>query len=357
MRIIYVGNAALNYAGSRYYYHHRRFVNGLVRGGHDVWFFSDRDQFRAKFPLVRKRRAVNRDLVALAKNYEPEAVFLCSAEIITNDTLREIRAMLPALRIAQINVDAVYNDYNRRRFLARREVLDAQFFNTAGAAALSPFASDRAPCYFLPNLTDSGQDTGRAFDLDKPPYDLICTQSTDPRVPSDMEREKLALDIERALPGLVTCYRGFAGRPGLHGRAYIKATGESAMGLNLTKTASGGGESTLATRYLGTSSRLAHIMGNGALALIPDQFGLESMYRDGEDAVFFANAGDAIEKIGFYRSNPQARRSIARKGWEKAHGEFEGHIVMQYALARLMGHKLARDYIWPTEAVFDGARA
>ncbi|MEJ0009994.1 MAG: glycosyltransferase [Alphaproteobacteria bacterium] len=351
MRVLYIGNAGQKSPGANYYSSHRRAVNGLRRSGHDVLHFSDRDRLRTKRPLPFAARRVNVELLRIARGFQPEALILCCAEIVTNETLEKLKAASPGVRIAQINIDCIFNPDNARRFRARRGYVDMQFFTTAGDA-LAAFATAGAPCYFIPQLVDSSIDTGRAFALDAPAYDLTCTMTVDPRFEDSAWRQSLALGLKRNLPELATCYRGFGGHPPLYGRAYIEAYGNSAMALNLSQTMSGNVASTEAERYLYSSNRIAHIIGNGALAFIPDEFGLDELYPD---AVFFSGLDELTDKVRFYWDRPEERQAIAWLSWRRAHAEFDSARIMRYVLDRIFERPPGRDYAWPVRPVFAAA--
>ncbi len=355
MRILYIANAGVKYSGQRYYNTDKRVYNGLVRNGHEVWFFSDRDVLRMDSPLTMRYfglSRVNKNLLRVVRNFRPEAILMLSAEIITTDTLLAIKEMIPGIRIGQINVDAIFNDFNQKRYLDRVPAMDAQFFTTGGPA-LRLFATASKPCYFIPNPVDAGIDSGRAHEIAAPEFDLTCTMTVDARYVDGRNRRDLALGVKERLPQLKTCYRGFAHAPMLRGYDYIRTYGNSAMALSLSQHISGNSESTAAQRYLYSSDRIAHVMGNGALAFVSDMFALDKLFTN-EEVVFFSGLDDLTEKVRFYAEQPGARQERARRGWLKSHRDFNGTKVMQYVLDRLFEQPLSQDYAWPTDG-FHGA--
>jgi glycosyltransferase involved in cell wall biosynthesis len=50
---------------------------------------------------------------------------------------------------------------------------------------------------------------------------------------------------------------------------------------------------------------------------LPPETGLEEMFVDGQDIVYYDNAQDAIEKIRYYASHDEEREAIAKSGYEK----------------------------------------
>lgn len=80
MRILYFGNPYSRQAGARSFGYATRFYNGLVRGGHMVHYFADRDEARHKAPLglfrgIGKKKAC-KYMFKLLANLKPEALVL-----------------------------------------------------------------------------------------------------------------------------------------------------------------------------------------------------------------------------------------------------------------------------------------
>lgn len=344
-RILLVANAGNKYEAQRFYNPDRRILNGLIRNGHDVWFFSDRDEAQRGSLLraVGKKRT-NQRLLNVIANYQPHAILLVNANIITPETLAEIKAKYPNTPIAQIIVDPMFMNASRQFWQARLDMVDMHFFNTGGEE-LKDFSKYGRPCYFIPNMTDVGMDTGRAFEIAQPRYDVSCIMR-----PAN-GREQLPLHLERVIPNLKTCYHGFGGRPKVAGASYLDIFGQSALALNVSQYYTEEGVlSTPQSRHLFSGDRIAHLMGNGSLAFLMDNANLDQIYST-EEVVFFHEAEDLTEKVKYYLANPAERQRIAHNGWKKAHGAFSERRIMQYILERLLEAPLSESYEWPTEAM------
>ena len=351
MKILFVGSAGSKYLGARYYDSIHRFVNGLVRNGHFVWLFSDRDELITHSPLgirpIGKMR-VNTRLLAVAKQLRPDAVLLLNAEIINNFTLLQLKEMLPALRIAQLNIDAIFNEFNRARFTERKRAVDMQFFTTGGVA-LRAFSTLESPCYFIPNPVDSSIDVGSAFEHEVPRHDLACTMTVNPRMIDSDYRVNVANTIASELPNLKLAYRGFNGQPMVRGAEYIDIYANSGMSLSLSQSIADNSFSKPEERYLYSSDRIAHITGNGSLAVVQNLFQLHELYPH-DAAIFYDETGELIEKLTFFHGNPAARQAVARRGWEKAHSAFNNVLTTRYILERLFKRPLSTHYEWPVDA-------
>ena len=350
MKILFIGNANFKHAGNSHFSYNTRIRNGLIRNGHYLYYFSDRDEVNTSSPLgirmIGQRRA-NKKLLKVADYLQPDAIIMAHVNLIDAETLRIIKRRFPEVRIGRVNVDAIYSPNNRANLKNYADLIDATFI-TSGGPALSQFSALDQKFYFIPNMTDASIDTGQAFTLDTPQYDLTCIMHNDTSG-DDRHRLDLALGVQGALPELKTCYRGFNGQLGIRGTEYLTALQNSAMALNLNRLVVDGMESTPGNRYLYSSDRLAHIMGSGVLAFTSDQFGLQDLYKD-DEMVFFSDKNDLIDKVRFYKNNIAARQKIAKNGWQTAHRDFNEVIVMKYVLERLFDKPLSQDYAWPTQA-------
>lgn len=350
MKIVFVGNGNFRFAGLRHFGYDTRIFNGLVRNGHCVYLFSDRDELRQLSPLglFRKkgRARANEKLLKVVDNIRPDALVLVHVDTIGTETYAEIRRRHPGIRIAQINVDPLFNPTNRANLLRRAPMVDATFV-TSGGPALSSVTAKGKRAYFLPNFTDSSIDTGTAFADAEPRFDVACFMHADTGMAGD-EAERLALanGVASGVAGVKTCYGGFNGAGSIRGRAYYDSLAQSAMGLNLSKHFSNEAPSTPETRYLYSSDRIAHFMGNGCLTFTQRGFALEEIYAE-DEVVYFEGLADLVEKVDWHKRNPAQRQAAARKGWERAHGPFETTNVMKYMLEQLFERPLTGHYPWP----------
>lgn len=350
MKILFIGNANFKHAGNSHFSYNTRIHNGLVRNGHYVYYFSDRDEVNTSSPfglrMIGHRRA-NQKLLKVADFLRPDAIIMTHVNLVSAETLRIIKNRLPDIRIGRINVDALYSPNNRKNLRNYADLVDATFI-TSGGAELAAFSSPTQKFYFIPNITDDSIDIGTAFAQDAPRHDLACFMHND-RSADDRSRMNLALQVRDTLPELKTCYRGFNGHPNIRGDAYLTALQNSAMALSLNRLIVDGMTSTAQTRYLYSSDRLAHVMGNGALAFTSDQFGLQDLYAS-DELIFFSEPGELIDKVRFYHNNPAARRAIAENGWRRVHRDFNEVTVLKYVMERLFDRPLGQDYAWPTQA-------
>lgn len=349
MRLVFIANAGFKYKAARYYSYERRIYNGLVRNGHDVWFYSDRDETRRNTPFALKPiglKRTNQNLITLIRNFKPDALLFLNGDKITVRTLETIKTNFPWIRMGHIIIDAIFDPYNIKKWLSRHHFMDAHFLTTGGQA-ISRFSVNGNPCYFIPNITDRSMDTGKAFALSDLKYDIACplNQSKD-----GIERENLALGLLQKFPSYRCHFPGFNNTPSQRGKEYLDSFSSSAISLNLSKDISKGKKAMPQELCLYSSDRLAHILGNGSLAFIDRKFQMESLLSE-DEVVYFSNTEELHDKLTFHLKHDQERKRIAYNGWKKAHYAFNETAVTRYIMERLFDLELSTSYAWPTEAI------
>lgn len=175
MRIVVAGNFNERKAGANFYATVRKLANGFTRNGHMVLPFSDRDVSReqGRFGIGRAGDAeANRRLILLCRQFRPALVLLVHADKISNETLREIKALPDAPRIAVVNLDPLFLPENPPRIRRFGEVADMTFITTAGEK-LGQFASATHRLAFMPNPTDASIETFTCFERNDQSVDLF----------------------------------------------------------------------------------------------------------------------------------------------------------------------------------------
>lgn len=348
MKIIYLCKGSIDAAGMRHLGYDWRFFNGLVRGNHAVHFFAVDEYIRQKRRLGMKRIGIkhaNAHLLHLIDVIRPDALIFSRTVMPMVDALAEIRIKHPHVRTAQINVDALFAEGDQQGMVFAQPHVDASFVTTGGAI-LAELSKPGMPVYFIPNVSDSSIDTGRAFAQEHPPIDVSCMMHGHHDARSDHDaRIQFARSVKAALPEASFDYRGFDGAPSAYGAEYHAVYANSAMALNVSRDSFGGNPSTPAQRHMYSSDRVAHIMGNGALAISQHGFALDTLYTS-DEMVFFSSAEELIEHVRYLLKNPAERQRIAHNGWKKAHDCFNSTIIMQYVLDRLFERASALPCPW-----------
>jgi hypothetical protein len=256
------------------------------------------------------------------------------ADQIAIDTLREIKGFLPGLRIAAVNVDALFVPDNLPRIRRLADVADITFITTAGDA-LAQFATPTHRVAFIPNPTDRSIEDLECFARTDQAYDLLCAVGSVSGAP-------WRADAMRALKATVPEGRyGFFGIDGqgpIFGAAYFDAIANSRMGLNLNRSDAD---------YLYSSDRLAQFAGNGLLVFVERTSGYSDLFGEDEFA-FYEGPAELAQRLRHFLAHDDERRAVAQKGHAKYHALFNERIVARFIAEATFGVHKAADYAWPT---------
>jgi hypothetical protein len=337
MRIIVVDGFQMRRFGKEKVATSVKLVNGLTRGNHRVLSFSDRDVAALESRLGLRdlgRRGANRRLIETCDAWRPDFLLLGHCDIIRNETLREIRALVPDIRIAYRNVDPPFDAENLKKVAHRRGVVDA-IFMTTGGDFLRQYVAPGALAAFIPNPTDPAVEY---FDVSgKPaaelPIDLIfCGVGN----PSD-ERVPIVGRLHEELRDELAFHSyGMYGRPAIWGYEYDVALSRSKMGLNLNR---------IEGHYLYSSARISQLMGNGLLTFI-DRRGGYARFFDASTAVLFEGTDELLERIRHFHRDDAARRDVAARGRAYYQSHFSGQRVGQFMIETVFELPYSADYVW-----------
>ncbi len=332
----------------------QKITNGLIRTGHQVINYSDRDICRMLglgSMNFYGRRKVNEHLRKFARSIEPDAIIIGHADTIKTETLLAIKADFPAVKILEWNVDslALCPDelstedalYNIRKLKNKLPAVDVLLATTADKRFLSQFKIKTTKVGYLPNPVDKSIETGEAFRHRELPYDLFfacnpllkrqfCGTFTDVN--------QIAENILSKVSGLNPLFAGLQGRPKLDAAKYQHAFSECAMGLNLSH---------INDAYLYSSDRIAHMIGNGLLVFVDRRTGFGDLFSEDEMA-FYETQEELYEKITYFKNNPEARMKTAHKGYEKYYSLFNAEVIGKYITDLLFSDFNPSSYAFPT---------
>ena len=320
MRIVHAANLQLDKDGAHLWNQDQKIHHGLVRLGHFVYPFSINDRARMLSPTKSKtfgKGRTNKALIETCRNVHPDLLILGHAQYISADTLREIRRILPQIRIALWYVDPLWDDEETRHLRDRLEVLDALFCSTGGPL-LEALARTTCPAAFIPSAVDAGIECHRAFET--PESEILHDLLFFGRDKGEPGRRAFLEELNSKLPDLRVGYYGCLDQPGIFGWEKEQIIRRSKIALNLSRRTD---------VELYSSSRIAELMGNGILTLTPRGAGLEGLYAE-DEIIYFDNAVDLAEKVRYFSSHGGERIAIARKGWERNHRDYSGTEVARF---------------------------
>ncbi len=307
--------------------------NGLIRNGHLVLNFSDRDVARARSLLGSRklgRRPANAALIAFCEHHRPDVLLLGHADVIDPATITTVRGRLPGLKVAQWNVDPLFEPDNVRRLKSKQPVVDATFVSTSGQS-MRALRDGGYQVAFLPNPTDISIERGRCDLVRSLPHDLFYAcgdPARPPRLICGQEwnmTDFLNMLLPR-LPAVRPLLGGLLGHKKLTGASYQTALESCAMGLNISRRPDD---------ELYSSDRIAQMTGNGQVVLIERATGYGEIFSDTEMA-FFSSVDELVDVILRLAADPDRRCAIATAGRSRYHALFNERLVAQRILNVLL---------------------
>jgi hypothetical protein len=346
-RILHVGNFGLTAKGAFQHSVAIKLSNGLIRDGHHVVNFSDREVARAGTILGHRkfgRAAANKALTRLCREVAPELILLGHADMIDAATVADLRAMAWKPRIVQWNVDPIFDADNVKRILGKIDHVDATLVSSAGDS-LAPLKAPGRIVGFLPNPVDISIERGANHLRADLPYDLFYAVGHPSRplrniCGRDWDMEKFLRMLMKALPKARVMLAGLLGHPHLAGAKYQAALESAAIGLNLSRRGD---------VPLYSSDRLAHMIGNGQAIAIERATGYDALFSDGE-MIFFSSLDELIAKLQRHIADPAARQDVAQRGRARYIELFNERVVAGYVVEVAFGRLDPARYPWPTLA-------
>lgn len=321
--------------------------HGLIRNGHNVLDFSDRDILKAYSCFGKLKQLGSKPFNRLFYEYcvdtQPDGIILGHADTITPLTLASIRKALPNTVVLQWNVDCINPKIvpdNIEHIKSKIDLVDLTIITTADKNLWRQFDTKKHKIGFMPNPVDASIETGRAFEIEDPEWDLVYPSSPNSEREFDgviMKTKDILARIEKNIDMNKVLFSRADG-VNLTGGEYQRVFANSAMGLNINRSNHD---------YLYSSDRMAHLMGNGSLALMDRRTGFGDLFSDDEIA-FFQGEDELYAKIKYYRANKQERMAVAKKGWQKYHQLFNEKLIAKYIAAIMFDEFDAKDYPWPT---------
>jgi hypothetical protein len=345
MRIIHAGNFGSRAKGAFLHSVAAKLSRGLIRAGHHVVDFPDRDVARAATPFGARKLGVmgaNRALTRLAHDMRPDLLVLGHADTIAAGTVAALRHAMPSLRVLQWNVDPMFEPGNLARLRAKLHVVDATLVSSAGEA-LAPLRRPGMRLGFLPNPVDFSVETGQAHLRQDLPFDLFyaCGHPARPLrsvCGLTIDMESLLASITHALPSLRLRLAGLFGQPHVYGHAYQAALAETAIGLNISRRND-------VTLY--SSDRLAQMAGNGLAILMDRATGYGKLFGPGE-MVLFSTLDDLAAQTRKLVADPAWRCAVAEAGRARYHVLFNETILARYLVEVACESHDPKNYAWPT---------
>ncbi len=345
LRIVHVTNFNERHDGRLYFNTGRRINNGLVRLGHSVLEFSDRDiqKYYKNYKDLSGTKKLNSKLVNTCYNFRPDMIILGHADSVFPQTLRDLKKNYPRLKIAQWFLDPLNKkgpDFskNKQRILNKIDYVDENFLTTSPKAL--NFLPEKDKFHFIPNPSDSSFETLNNY---KKNCNMDVFYALSHGVHRGVlkrgkfdDRIKFVSKLIEITPNIKFDIYGANNVQPVWADNYLKAISNSKMGLNLSR-----GEP---IKYY-SSDRITQIIGNGLVTLIDEKTHYRDFFND-DEMVFYKNLNDLSEKIIKISKDDKLRKRIAKKGKSKYLKYFNSTEVAKYIIQKTIENNKKNKFYW-----------
>tara|TARA_B110000858_G_scaffold70281_1_gene81631 strand:- start:174 stop:1232 length:1059 start_codon:yes stop_codon:yes gene_type:complete len=347
MRILHISNFVQRHKGRLFWNHAFKISNGFIRNGHSVYNFSDRDV--SKLSLTNKfnnEKNTNNDLISTFKNYNPDLLVIGHADKIHNTTILKLKKMNPNLKIIEWNVDNYLLDNTENKLKNRSEAVD-HIFITNGDERISSAAINNTSVSFFPNIFDSSIEDKKIFENKTYDKDLFFALShgvgrailkknmSKKSNNASLFRENIIHLVEEKLPKLRTNFFGIDDIQPVWGADFEKELSRCPMSLNLSRAPH--------LKYY-SSDRIAQYLGNGSAIFIDYKSKLNDLFKE-DEAIFYDNDDELIEKIDYFSKKTNEVKNIALKGWNRGHNNYNEKIITNYMIYKSFNKDI--EISWP----------
>ena len=271
----------------------------------------------------------------MLNNFRPDLLVLGHCDIITEETLKQIRRLIPSLKIVHWFLDALWISRNVARLKSRMHSTDALFITTGGTA-LKQFCSGKNLVGFIPNPTDLSWERHNNATKNEFERDLLFCGGGD-KTDSRYGLLKFVKDNIESSIRFETF--GIVGNPPVWGQLYDKIISTSKMALNLNREENW---------FFYSSDRISQLLGNGVLTFIWDKGEMRRLFSD-DHVVFFRDRDELIKKIVDFQGDDLLRKHIAENGYNHYHNHFSAQQVVNYMIETTFNLKYSREYLWRGE--------
>ena len=345
LRILHVTNFNERHDGRLFFNTGRRLNNGFIRLGHSILEFSDRDiqKYYKNYKDISGAKTLNEKLKKTCYNYKPDIIVMGHADLISAQTLGELKDDYPNLKISQWFLDPLNKngpDYerNKERILDKSNFVEANFLTTS--PDVLKFLPNDIGNFYIPNPSDNSFETLNNYNKDcnmdvffalshGVHRGVLKTGKSDDRANFINQLVKITQNVKFDVYGIKKIQPIWADH-------YFKTIANSKMGLNLSRGKP--------IKYY-SSDRITQIIGNGLVTLIDEKTQYSDFFSN-KEMVFYKNISDLSEKILKLSRDDKLRRIIGKKGKEKYLKHFNSNLVAQFIINKTLGIKDKNKYLW-----------
>ena len=340
LKILHVTNFNERHNGRLFYNTGKRINNGLIRLGHSVLEFSDRDivSYYRSIKVINGSYKLNQKLIEVISNYVPNIIILGHADLIKFETLKFIKKNYPEIRIVQWFLDRMDSKWkvNKKRFLDKIEIMDASFCTTDPKSL--NFA-DEHNIFFMPNPVDESFERLHNYKYANFNNDVFFAMSHGVhrgilKKGKFDERENFINNVMKKTPNIRFDLYGMNNKQPIWADNFINVISQSKIGLNLSQGS--------AAKYY-SSDRFSQLIGNGLLVMIDEKTSFGDFFNKNE-VILYKNSNQLAEKIDEYSNNDLLRKKVAKKGRDKYFKYFNSTIIADFIIKKAFSIKHKKFY-------------
>ncbi len=348
LRILHVTNFNERHDGRLFFNTGRRINNGLVRLGHSILEFSDRDiqKYYKSYRDISGSKNLNNKLKKTCYNFKPDLILFGHADLVSPQTLGELKDDYPNLKMSQWFLDPLNKkgpDFmrNKNRILDKSDFMEANFLTTS--PDVLSFLSKKTRNYFIPNPSDSSFETLKNYNKNcNMDVFFALSHGVHRGILKSGKYDDRAVFVKKLIDKTKNVKFDIYGidkvQP-IWADHYFKTISNSKMGLNLSR-----GEP---IKYY-SSDRITQIIGNGLVTLIDERTGYQDFFNNNE-MVFYKNLDDLSEKISRISQDEKMRKKIGKKGRDKYLKYFNSTLVAEFILNKTFDLKNKNKYLWNSD--------
>ncbi len=345
LRILHITNFNERHDGRLFFNTGRRINNGFIRLGNSVLEFSDRDIQKnyKSYSDLSGSKSLNEKIRKTCFNFKPDLIVLGHADLVSPDTLSQLKDEYSHLKIAQwfldpLNIKGPDFIKNKKRILDKSKFLDSNFITTS--PDVLNFLPENVNNFFIPNPTDPSIETLNNFEKN-------CTNDVFFALSHGVHRGSLKYrvrdDREKFIKKLINASKdikydifGLNNIQPIWADHYFKTISNSKMGLNLSRGSP--------IKYY-SSDRITQITGNGLVTLIDEKTGYRDFFTD-KEMVFYSDINDLSEKISKISRDEKLRKSIGKRGKKKYTKYFNSNLVADFIINKTFDINTKKKYLW-----------
>lgn len=339
-KILHITDLHFRHKGRLFYSTGKKINNGFILNGHNVVNISDRDATYQKkniFDIGNKKYLFNL-IIENIENFKPDMIIFGHVDRINYLNFLEIKQKYNSIKYAQWFLDPLIKngpdfEKNKNRFFLKYQFCDANFITTS--PKVLDFVS-LEKTFFIPNPIDPSIDIYKNF-LSNKNFDIFIAISHGQHrgiLKKDFVDDRVKI-INKLTKKVKYNIFGYKNNP-VWGQTFFEELNKCSMAINLSRGKP--------IKYY-SSDRISSLLGNGLLTFIHKDYDYKVFFNS-KEIVTFDSINDLNKKILYFKNNPKKLKSVASKGYRKAHKIFNNKTISQFIVDKTMGHKIKNEYKW-----------